>query len=435
MPNELKSKLTFAARIIAAVGGLGVGFVAFYLAFVGRLSDQFLKYTLQHIEWAAYLLPAFCLVLISVLRVRFFGGTEGTGIPQTIAALEMKTEGERKEMLSIKILLGKLFLTTIGLFSGASLGREGPTVHAGACLMYLCRKVTRFPKYFVQRGLILAGGAAGIAAAFNAPVAGIIFSFEEIGRSFDKRNLGIVVVCVLGACAVCIGLFGDYWFYGSFQVALHEWPVWIFVPFIGLSMGALGGLFSLLIIRSYPSATRQILKHPIFAPLIIGLTIGLIGWLSQGQTLGTGFGEAQMMLMKNKEMDWSYPILRPAATALTLLSGIPGGLFDPTLSAGASFGQWFSSLIHQFDWASEVDSRLIMMIAMACFFTGVVQSPITAVVIMIEMTDSVHATLPMLGGVVFAYAISRRIYPSSIYVSLASNYFSDSRGEAIRFEA
>tara|TARA_B100000959_G_scaffold285586_1_gene360822 strand:+ start:646 stop:1953 length:1308 start_codon:yes stop_codon:yes gene_type:complete len=428
MTLNSKVKLTKTARVIAVLGGAGVGIVAFYLVFVGRYSDKFHEAMLQNVHWVIYALPAVGITIITLLRNKFFLGTEGTGIPQTIAALEMETEQERGKMLSLRILVGKLFLTSLGLFSGASVGREGPTVHAGACLMYSCRKLTLFPAHVIQHGLILAGGAAGIAAAFNAPIAGIVFSFEEIGRSFDKKNLGLIVAVVLVACLVCIAILGNYWFYGYIDMELHEWPVWIFVPAIGIVMGGIGGLFSLFIVKAYPIASMCITKRPVLAPMSLGLCIGFLGWLTHGQSFGTGFVEAQEMLIHGEKMSWYYPIARVFATALTLLSGIPGGLFDPTLSAGACFGQWFSTATNHIQWASDISPQLMMMVAMACFFAGVVQSPITAVVIMVEMTGCVHASLPMLGGAIIAYAVSRRICRCSIYVALASSYFKDNRG-------
>ncbi|MDE1037274.1 MAG: chloride channel protein [Phycisphaerales bacterium] len=425
-------KLTMAARCVGMLAGVGVGLVAFYLAFVGSYAHDFRMQVLEEAPWVLYLLPPVVLILINFLRLKFFLGTEGTGIPQTIAALEMDDDDERSKILSLRILLGKMLLTTLGLFSGASMGREGPTVHAGACLVYFTRKIVSFPPYFIQRGLILAGGAAGIAAAFNAPVAGIVFSIEEIGRSFDKRNLGLVTVVVLVACVVCIVTFGNYWFYGTVDVSLGEWSVWVFIPVIAIAMGGLGGLFSACIVKAYPIVSSAMRKHPVLIPLGIGVLIGGLGWLSNGATLGTGFTQAQSMLVHQERMEWYYPILRVIATGLTLLSGIPGGLFDPTLSAGACFGQWFTGLIHQFEWASGVEPQLVMLIAMACFFAGVVQSPVTAVVILVEMTNSVHATLPMMAGAIIAYAVSRRICTCSIYVSLASTYLSEKRGAELR---
>ena len=203
--------------------------------------------------------------------------------------------------------------------------------------------------------------------------------------------------------------------------------LWGCVPVIAICMGLLGGIFSTFIVSTYPRVSSLLMRRPIVAPLTIGLIIGLAAWLSEGSSLGTGFLEAQQMLMHGEEMPWYYAPLRLVATALTLLSGIPGGLFDPSLSAGAGFGNWFTTVAHNFESLQSVDSKLVMMIAMACFFAAVVQSPVTAVVIMVEMTDSVHVTLPMFAGALIAYQISKCICKDSIYTALASNYFSDNR--------
>ena len=435
MMDKVTKRLSPLAWIVLLLAAILVGLVAFYFSYMDMQSETVRDILHENFSWVLYLLPAIGLTIITMLRVAFFRGTEGTGIPQTIAALGRDKETDRKKMLSPRILFGKILLTTIGLFSGASMGREGPTVQAGACIMYLCRKVVALPQHLVQRGLIIAGGAAGIAAAFNAPVAGVVFSIEEIGRTFDKRNLGIIIGVVLVACSVCIGFFGDYWFYGEVKVSIVSWQVWVFVPLIAICMGVSGGLFSCFIVRVYPRVSKIMLQRPIIVPMTIGLAIGFVGWLSSGQTLGTGFAEAQSMLMRGEEMPWHYAPLRVVATALTMLSGIPGGLFDPSLSAGAGFGQWFTNVIHNFEWAASVDANLIIMISMACFFAAVVQSPVTAVVIMIEMTDSVHATMPMLAGALIAYVISKRFCRVSIYVALASNYFKESGDDAHRCDA
>ena len=428
MQQPIDKHLSVFGWLAIISGALLVGIVAYYFAFAGEQSEDARAFLLDRMAWVAYLLPAIGLITITLLRIRFFQGTEGTGIPQTIASLQMEDESQKETMLSPKILCGKIILTTLGLFSGASMGREGPTVQAGACIMFYLRKFVAIPQHLMQHGLIIAGGAAGIAAAFNAPIAGIVFSIEEIGRTFDKRNLSVLIATVLIACCVCIGLFGNYWFYGEVHASHASHADWMLVPFIAIVMGLLGGLFSHFIVSLYPRVMSAMMRRPIVVPMLLGLGIGFLGWVSSGQTLGTGFLEAQGMLMHDEKMVWHYAPLRLAATALTLLSGIPGGLFDPSLSAGAGFGQWIAHAAHQFEWGASVDPKIIMMVAMACFFAGVVQSPMTAVIIMVEMTDTVHATLPMLAGALIAYAVSRRVCTCSIYVALASNYFKDSFG-------
>lgn len=144
------------------------------------------------------------LVVIMRLRDRLFPGTEGTGIPQAIAALHLGEGPARRWLLSLRILVGKVLLLSLALLAGATVGREGPSVHVAACALYLASRVVRFAPAHVERGLILAGGAAGIGAAFNAPIAGLVFAIEEIGRSFEKDNAGLMLRTVVVACLVCV---------------------------------------------------------------------------------------------------------------------------------------------------------------------------------------------------------------------------------------
>ena len=191
--------------LVTSVGAILTGFAAYYFVLVEGWGDMLVK-RLQGVhpilgmevtgQWT-WILPAIfiavSMTLIVVVQRKFFPGTEGTGIPQAIAALKIGDREERSLMLSLRIAIGKTLLLTVALLSGITVGREGPSVHVGACLMHLCNRVTCLPPFLVQRGLILAGSAAGIAAAFNTPIAGVIFCFEEIGRLFDKRS----VACIL----------------------------------------------------------------------------------------------------------------------------------------------------------------------------------------------------------------------------------------------
>ena len=140
MTREPVKRLSPLAWVVVLFAAGLIGLVAYYFAFAGKQSEHLREWLLQNESWVVYLLPAIGLVTITLLRVRFFRGTEGTGIPQTIAALQFEDEGERQKLLSPKILFGKIILTTLGLCSGASMGREGPTVQAGACIMYYCKK-------------------------------------------------------------------------------------------------------------------------------------------------------------------------------------------------------------------------------------------------------------------------------------------------------
>ncbi|MCH2140106.1 MAG: chloride channel protein [Phycisphaerales bacterium] len=442
--------------------------------------------------WFAAVWVIVTMVLIIWLRDRFFPGTEGTGIPQAIACLKVKDSPFRRYMLSIRIAIGKIVLLIIGLFGGMTIGREGPSVHVGACLMYLATKICRFPEHLVQRGLILAGGGAGIAAAFNAPIAGMVFAFEEIGRSFDKKNASTIVRTVLIASLVVIASLGwNYLFYG--QVA-HEFgfePMhWLCVLVVAVVGGFLGGLFARAVVWGTPLISRCFNRRRLLTAACLGLALAITGLLSEGQSYGSGYPQARAILMyrdtdyygvlgvnqdaTQADIDDAYAtlahkqkLLGPGGKVLdqaaeleaayralgtpnerrfydewvvpdaitvwyapakaigsffSLISGIPGGLFDPSLSVGAGLGDICADVCHNF--FGGIRPQFVIMLFMVAYFAGVVQSPITVFVIMIEMTDARFATLPLMLAAIVAYECSTLVCTKSIYEALADLFLS-----------
>ena len=431
------------------------------------------------------------MAVIMRMRDKYFPGTEGTGIPQAIAALHVPDGPIRRGMLSVRIAIGKSMLLALGLFTGPTIGREGPSVHVGACAMYLVSKFRKLPDHLVQRGLILGGGGAGIAAAFNAPIAGMVFAFEEIGRSFEKRNAATVVRTVLIASLVVIGLLGwDYLFYGAINKEFGFGIIhWIAVPVIAMIGGTLGGLFARSVIWGTPKITRSCCRHPWLTGLAIGGTLAALGMVSQGQSYGSGYPQAKAILMyrgtdyyttldldraalssdideayhrlnaqmppletdaklsdKHIEIQtayqvlsnpqerefydvwhldqgsypWWYPAAKAGGSFFTLISGIPGGLFDPSLSVGAGLGNAFADVFS--GWFDELQPQFIIMLFMVAYFAGVVQSPITVFVIMIEMTDARFVTLPLMATAIIAYECSHLVCPTAIYEALANQF-------------
>jgi len=398
--------------LAAAASGLG----AYLFNFAEQLSEESRRWMMD----VSPLLPAgivsISIMIICPLRDRVFPGTDGTGIPQTIAALKIPDGPKRNKVLSLRIMLGKMLLLVMGLFAGPTIGREGPSVHVGACLMYLSARFAKFEHHLVQRGLILAGGAAGIAAAFNTPIAGAVFAFEEIGRSFEKDNAGTIVRTAVVACIVNLIFLGDYFFYGEVRVGLDSVQEWLYVPVIAVVGGFLGGCFAQGVVsvnrRLHPLRTG----HPHLVALGLGLGLGVLGLLSSGLTYGSGYPAAEGILIDGR----TYPVwLAPAVAAgnfITLLSGIPGGLFDPSLTTGAALGQISQAFF------PSIDTQALVLLWMVSYFSGVVQSPITAFVILIEMTSSHYMALPLSLAALIAYEMSHLVCRTSLYESLAESF-------------
>jgi H+/Cl- antiporter ClcA len=249
---------------------------------------------------------------------RWFPGSEGSGIPQTITALSLRTEAERDRLLSLTIAFGKILLALLALAGGASIGREGPTVQVGASIMHSLRRYARFPALDVDRGLILAGGAAGVAAAFNTPLAGVVFAIEELSRSFEERASGVILMAVIFAGVTSLALVGNYTYFGSTSAQLTEPRMWLAVPVCGLAGGLAGGLFSrtMLVMRTQlPAAIGRIhAEQPVLFAAGCGLLLAAIGWASGGTTFGTGYAEARSILQDGTQPRPGFFLLKALAT-------------------------------------------------------------------------------------------------------------------------
>ena len=442
--KESHEHSTWRAILASLLGAVMAGAGALFFIYADRGATSFSVWLWQFAPWAVFLLMPLGLLLILWLRDHVFPWTDGTGIPQTIAALE-KGPGElRDRLFSPRVAAGKAILTALGLFSLFSIGREGPSVQLGACFMHWAGRWVRFPVQLAERGLIMAGGAAGIAAALNAPVAGLVFAFEEIGRRFDKDNLGIIVRTVLVACLVSLAFVGNYYSFGQVDFGrglplefLSPGP-WVAVLIVGAAGGLLGGLFAKVLLFLTPKITRLMRTHFVPVAVVIGLACAALAWFSNGATLGTGHDAVRALVLQGspgylatlpagefaaleatrENLGPWYALQRATASMLAVLAGIPGGLFDPSFSVGAGLGQvtagWFA-------WSGASLQGLILLWIVA-YFSGVVQSPMTSFIIVIEMTGAIAFTLPLGIASIVAYEVSRRVCPVALYEALARNF-------------
>lgn len=406
-------------RLSVWFGGIGVALCAIVFAMA---TDRAFELFQRAISWhsaTAFAIAPIGLVLVAWLTLRFVPGAQGSGIPQTIAALTM-TPAQRKGVLSLRIAFAKVLLTSIGLAAGASVGREGPSVQVGASLMLRAGKLFRMQGALNERSLTLAGGAAGIAAAFNTPLAGVVFAIEELSRSYEARTSGTVLTAVILAGITSLALVGNSPYFGHAEVILELGKGWFAVGLIGLCGGILGGLFSQLLIvasqHGLPGPVGRLARQrPIVFAAACGLAIALIGILSGHTTYGTGYQEGRALL-EGETLPWAFFPLKICATLFSYLSGIPGGLFSPSLSAGAGLGATMAHLL------PDTPAQACILLGMAAYFTGVVQSPITAAVIVMEMTDNRELTVPLMAASFVAFGASRLVCPHPLYKALAVRF-------------
>jgi len=401
-------------------GAISVGLAAIAFAVGSDYTNFFFHRLIAYSPYLPLVVTPLGLALVVAITQRFFPGSQGSGIPQSIAALNMQDAEARNGVLSLRIAIGKILMTLMGLLSGASVGREGPTVQIGASIMHALSKLTRFPRHEMERGLILAGGAAGIAAAFNTPLAGIVFAIEEMSRSFEQKTSGTVLTAVIIAGMTSLALMGNYNYFGHTGAVLEFDRGWVAVLVCGVLGGLLGGLFSRILIassRGLPGRLGTMMrKRPVGFAALCGLVLALIGLLSGSTTYGTGYEEAKKILEGTQSMPETYGILKMLATVVSYVSGIPGGIFAPSLAVGAGFGSNMAPFL------PYAPAGAVVILGMVAYFAGVVQAPITAFVIVMEMTDNHDMLLPLMAASLIASGSSRLVCHKPLYKTLAEKF-------------
>ncbi|RMG31473.1 MAG: chloride channel protein [Gammaproteobacteria bacterium] len=414
--QDLVSADAWKARIVFWSGAVLVGLLATLFAWSTEVANELFIRHAHAYPALPFVLSPLGLLLVVWLTRRYVPGASGSGIPQAIAALSMTEHGSRSRLLSFRIAFAKIGLCLLGILSGASIGREGPTVHVGAAVMFSLGRFAHFPHHYMDRGLILAGGAAGIAAAFNTPLAGILFAIEEMARTFEERTSGTLLTAVFLAGITAVALQGNYVYFGTNAATLAPAQVLLPILVCGVLGGALGGLFSHTLVLTSRRLSRLSGHHPYVVALACGLTIAAIGVLTQGDTFGTGYHEARRIITGQGELGGAYPLLKMIATWVSYVSGIPGGIFAPSLATGAGLGNSIAGYLVGYP------AGAVIILGMVGYFAGVVQTPITAFVIVSEMTDNNGLLLPLMATAFLAYATSRIFCPEPIYQALARGF-------------
>jgi H+/Cl- antiporter ClcA len=418
--------MVWQRRIIFGVGGLMVGVTGAGLAVVADGSQDLFHDLISHFPHIGLLVSPVGFGLVVWMTNRYFPGTQGSGIPQAIAARKLQNPKDRVKLVGLRSALGKVLMTSAGLAVGASTGREGPTVQVGAAIMFLTGRLS--PRR--QEGLILAGSAAGVAGAFNTPLAGIVFAIEEMSKSFEMRTSGLIIGTVMLSGLVSLMIFGNYIYFGTTDDVLAFGWGWIAVPVIGVCGGLCGGAFSrilLLFTFGVPGRIGALIKkHPVGFAVACGMVVALCGIATGGAVHGTGYEAARGALHEHSELSVLYAPLKFLATTASAISGIPGGIFSPSLSIGAGLGADLTFLF------PDVPVGVIILLGMVAYFTGVVQAPITAFVIVMEMTDNKDMLLPLMACALIANAASRMVCKEGVYQAQARLFVAWADGSAER---
>jgi len=406
-----------SSRVAAVVGAVLLSLVAIVFARFGEISqDLFERLATAYPYVPAILTPAMFTLVVFATQC-WSPAARGSGIPQVIAAGRNSEQSSKGPLISLKTAAAKFAGTIALLLVGGSVGREGPTVQISAAIMAAVHRWLRVP---ISAGVVIAGGAAGVAAAFNTPLAGVAFAIEELAAAFEQKIAVFVMAVVMLSGLVSLGLAGDYVYFGTMNQRSSIAETVMIAPLAGVIGGLAGGLFSRAMIAMTWSSWPPLVamrSRPLLSAAGCGLIVALMGILTQGLTWGTGYHTTKQLLA-GSEAPILFGPAKLIATLATALSGAPGGIFAPSLSVGAGLGQLLAILF------PDGSTGVVILLAMVSYFTGVVRAPLTASIIMMEMTAERSMILPLFAAALIADWVSSLVCRQKLYHALSRQFHS-----------
>ncbi|SKB66343.1 H+/Cl-antiporter ClcA [Soonwooa buanensis] len=427
--EQLKNNLLQA--IPFWIGSVITGFFAVMYAKIFAWGEKLLELIMNWHDWMIFIIAPIGFVLSWWLVKAFAPYSKGSGIPQVMAAVEManpKEHNKIKHLLSIKILILKIISSVVLVIGGGAIGREGPTIQIAGSIF---RKVNEYlPSWYPKiskKNMIMTGAAAGLAAAFNTPLGGIVFAVEELTKTHINYFKTALFTAVIIAGLTAQTLAGSYLYLGYPKTS----DISLSVIFPVILVACISGIFAsqlsviMLKISAWKKRFKTDVSNIIFL-VISALIIASIAYFINREILGSGKEIMERVLFTdNKHEEWYVPLLRMIGPALAFTSGGAGGIFAPALSAGASVGSVISGLIH----LSPHETNVVILAGMVAFLTGITRAPFTAAIIVLEMTDR-HSLIfyLMLAGMMSSIA-SILVSRHSLYEELKINFLKDLRSK------
>lgn len=395
--------------LIGALTGLTV--VAF-IVLTERLGMRL--YSPGCAAWRRVLVPVAGSLAMGFLLYRYFPGARGSGVPQTKTALFA-----RNGFISLRTVLGKFFCTATTLASGIPLGREGPSVQIGGGIASVLGRWLGLRPAKV-RALIPVGAAAAIAAAFNTPMAAVLFALEEVMGDMNAPILGSVVLASATSWAVLRMLLGNSPLFQVPQYTLvHPLEFGIYA-LLGIAGGFLSVVFTRLLLEMRKFFARLPRSTRWFQPVAGGVTVGLMGWFVP-QVLGVGYGYVGSALNGSMALKLMLLLvaLKLVGVTVSYASGNAGGIFGPSLFLGSMLGGAIGVVAHQLLPGYTATSGAYSLVGMGALFAGIVRAPMTSVLMIFEMTRDYAVIVPLMIANLTSYFISSHFQKQPIYEALA----------------
>jgi H+/Cl- antiporter ClcA len=389
----------------------------------------------SHKYWLFVASPLLFLGAYFLVR-RYAPYSGGSGIPQVMAAIELanpKDNHKANKLLSIKVILVKVVSSLLVAMGGGAIGREGPTIQIAGSVF---RKINQWipdswPK-ISRRNMIMTGAAAGLAAAFNTPLGGIVFAVEELTRTHIRYFRTAIFSAVIISGLTAQYFLGSYLYLGFPDVRNLSGTIFLWVALVAVATGLLGSTMCKIILNilKWKKNFTNFQNYAFVA--ICAVVLVVLALTVSTETLGSGKELMNTVLFSdNKRLEWYVPFLRFLGPLFSFTTGVSGGIFAPALSAGAGFGAliagWFN--------LSGTDTNLLILSGMVGFLTGVTRTPFTSAILVLEMTDRHNVIFHLMLAGMIASVVSLAIDKHSLYDHLKFQYLKRLEDEEHAIEA
>lgn len=367
--------------------------------------------------WIIFILTPVCFIIAWWLVARFAPYARTSGIPQVMAAVEFAAtnhDKKIKKLLSLKVFLIKMVSGLLMIFGGGAVGKEGPTIQMSGIVF---RKINEWlPKWWPpisRSNMITAGAAAGLAAAFNTPLGGVVFAIEELTKTHLSYFKTALFTAVIIAGLTAQAILGPYLYLGFPDVTGISKSIFLPVIVVAIVSGMMGGYMSkiILILFHWKKSFKFQYQHLIYVFCCAIITASIAFFLDP-RILGSG---KEIMLTtlftSDKYMHWYTSIFRILGPVLSFSTGASAGIFAPSLGAGASVGSFMAGLFH----ASATNANLLILCGMVGLLTGVTRTPFTSAILVLEMTDRNSAIFYLMIAGLVASVVALSVDKHSLY--------------------
>ena len=403
------------------------GLIAVLYTKLFALAENGTTFIIKHNYWLLFIVTPVCFVFAWWVVLKFAPYSRGSGIPQIMASIELATpkdDHKVDKLLSVRIIIVKMFSSLVLALGGGVIGREGPTIQiAGSVFRKLNQWLPKWWPKISKRNMIMTGAAAGLAAAFNTPLGGIVFAVEELTKTHISYFKTALFTAIIIAGLTTQALLGPYLYLGYPDVTNLSSYIFFQVIIVAVIAGLLGSSMSklILILLRWKSKFRFRYQHLLYVA-VCALIIAALAIFLDDKVLGSGKDlMAHTLFTSDKYSSWYVPGLRIAGPILSFSTGAAGGVFAPSLSAGASIGSVLSSWMH----LSATNANLLMLSGMVAFLTGVTRTPFTSAILVLEMTDRHNVILHLMLAGMIASLVSYLVDRHSLYDHLKYQYMHD----------